>query len=226
MTGYANMEMNNSTALGRRLQSKFYEQGYGTLADKTRARVLVDRAEQKRNMPAKKKNTRANTRTATREERVMDAIKKTSGRRIEVKTLETKDNIQSYRKKTPFPMTAVMMTLIFGMVLAFVVHSSVRINEANAQLSELQAGIALQNAELRALEIELETKNDLRVIENIAVNELGMIKKENIDKEYISTSEEDSVVLAADGEEEQEEKNTTLLSAFSDRFGQLAEYFR
>ena len=226
MTGYANMDLNTPNALGRRLQSRFYEQGYGTLADKTRARVLVDRAEQKRNMPAKKKNTRANNRTATREERVMDAIAKTSGRRIEVKTLETKENVASYRKKTRFPIGAIMITLVLCMVLAFVVHSSVRINEANSQLSELQAGIALQNAELRALEMELETKNDLRVIEDIAVNELGMIKKENIDKEYISLSEEDSVLLANDGGEEQENKNTTLLSAFSDRFGQLAEYFR
>ncbi len=224
MTGYADMDMNNPTPLGRRLQSKFYEQGYGTLADKTRARVLVSRAEQKRNMPAKKKNTRANARTATHEERVMDAIVKTSGRRIEVKTLENKDTTKNYRKKTRFPITAVLMTLIFGMVLAFVVHSSVRINEANAELSELQAGIALQNAELRALEIELETKNDLRVIEDIAVNELGMIKKENIDKEYITLSEEDSVLLEEN--EKQESGNVGLLSAFSDRFGQLAEYFR
>ncbi len=230
MTGYANMNtnMNSTNTLGRRLQSRFYEQGYGTLADKTRARVLVSRAEQKRNMPAKKKNTRANTRTVTREERVMDAIAKTSGRRIEVKTLEVKDNTKHYRKKTRFPISAIMMTLMFGMVLAFVVHSSVRINEANTELSELQAGIALQNAELRALEIELETKNDLRVIENIAVNELGMIKKENIDKEYITLSEEDSVLLVHDtkSEDEQNSKGNGLLSAFSERLGQLAEYFR
>ncbi len=225
MTGYANMEMNTPNSLGRRLQSRFYERGYGTLADTTRARVLVDRAEQKRNMPPKKKNTRANNRTVTREERVMDAIIKTSGRRIEVKTLETKENTKSYRKKTKLPISAIMMTLIFGMLLAFVVHSSVRINEANAELSDLQAGIALQNAELRALEIELESKNDLRVIEDIAVNELGMIKKENIDKEYITLSEEDCVLLAPEDEQKQE-KAPTLLSAFSDRFGQLAEYFR
>ncbi len=223
MTGYANM--NNSNSLGLRLQSRFYEQGYGTLADKTRARVLVDRAEQKRNMPPKKKNTRGSVKKATREERVMNAIVKTSGRRIEVKTLDTKENIPSYRKKTRFPIGAVMLVLVLCMVLAFVVHSSVRINEANSQLSELQAGIALQNAELRALEIELESKNDLRVIEDIAVNELGMIKKENIDKEYITLSEQDNVLLYNDGEEEANESNT-LLSAFSDRFGQLAEYFR
>ncbi len=223
MTGYANM--NNSNSLGLRLQSRFYEQGYGTLADKTRARVLVDRAEQKRNMPPKKKNTRGSVKKATREERVMNAIVKTSGRRIEVKTLDTKENIPSYRKKTRFPIGAIMLVLVLCMVLAFVVHSSVRINEANSQLSELQAGIALQNAELRALEIELESKNDLRVIEDIAVNELGMIKKENIDKEYITLSEQDNVLLYNDGEEEANESNT-LLSAFSDRFGQLWEYFR
>ena len=223
MTGYAQMNTTPTNQLGRRLQTKFYEQGYGTLAEKTRARVLVDRAEQKRNMPAPKKNTRGAVKPATREERVREAITKTNGRRIEVNTLEMKQTTKSYRKRTPFPLAAVFMTLVLGMVLAFVVHSSVRINEANSALSDLQAGIALQNAELRALELEIETKNDLRVIEDIAVNQLGMTKKENITKEYISLCEEDNVILENNVEEEKE--NGSLLSAFSDRFAKLAEYF-
>lgn len=224
MTGYANMNITATNPLGRRLQTRFYEKGYGTLADKTRARVLTDRAEQKRNMPAPKKNTRGASRHATREERVMNAIMKTSGRRIEVKTLEVKEAPKSYRKKTPFPLGAVFMTLVFGMVLAFVVHSSVRINEANSALSDLQSEIALQNVELRALELELETKNDLRVIEDIAVNQLGMTKKENIDREYISLYEQDSVVLEQEEADQTQDKGN-LLSAFSNRFEKLAEYF-
>ena len=203
MTGYAGMNATETNQLGRRLQSRFYEQGYGTLADKTRARVLTDRAEQKRNMPAPKKNTRGGVKPATREERVRDAIMKTSGRRIEVKTVEVKQTPKSYRKRSPFPLGAVFMTLVLGMVLAFVVHSSVRINEANSALSDLQAGIALQNAELRALELELETKNDLRLIEDIAVNQLGMTKKDNITKQYITLCEEDSVVLELNEEEKE-----------------------
>ncbi len=223
MTGYADMSVNNANQLGRRLQYRFYEQGYGTLADKTRARVLTDKAEQKRNMPARKKNTRGASHHVSREERVMDAIVKIGGRRIETKTLEVKQKPKTYTKKSPFPLSAIFMTLILGMVLAFVVHSSVRINEANSALSDLQAGIALQNAELRALELEIETKNDLRVIEDIAVNQLGMTKKDNINKEYISLSEEDSVVF--ESAPVQEEGNGNLLSAFSDRFEKLAEYF-
>ena len=116
------------------------------------------------------------------------------------------------------------MTLVLGMVLAFVVHSSVRINEANSALSDLQAGIALQNAELRALELEIETRNDLRVIEDIAINQLGMTKKENINKEYISLCEEDNVVL--EGADVEENVSGDLLSAISGRFGKLLEYFK
>lgn len=222
MTGYA--DVNTTTnQLGRKLQYKFYEQGYGTLADKTRARVLTDRAEQKRNMPAQKKNTRAKKNTLDREERVMNAIMKSSGRRIEVKTLEVKQAPKNYRKKTPFPLGAVFMTLIFGMVLAFVVHSSVRINEANSALSDLQAGIALQNAELRAIELELENKNNLAVIEDIAINQLGMTKKENINKEYISLCEEDNVVIVQ--KDTEGEATGSLLSTIAGRFGMLSEYF-
>ena len=224
MTGYAGMNTTTANQLGRKLQYKFYEQGYGTLADKTRARVLTDKAEQKRNMPAPKKNTRGAKSNVGREERVMNAIMKTSGRRIEVKTLEVKQTPKSYRKRTPFPLGAVFMTLIFGMVLAFVVHSSVRINEANSAFSDLQAGIALQNAELRALELEIETINDLRVIEDIAINQLGMTKKENINKEYISLCEEDNVVL--EGADVEENVSGDLLSAISGRFGKLLEYFK
>ena len=224
MTGYVS-EMNSVNSLGRKLQLRFYEQGYGTLADKTRARVLIDRAEQKRNLPEKRKNTRANMKAQTREDRVMNAIIKSSGRRIEVETLEVKEQPKNYRKKTSFPLGAIMMPLIFGMVLAFVVHSSVRINEANSALSDLQAGIALQNSELRSLELQLETKNDLRSIEEIATTQLGMIKKENIDTEYMTINDEDSVVIEEDAEE-QMDGGAGLLSAFKDRMDQLAEYFR
>ena len=190
MTGCAEMNMDSANQLCQKLQTKFYEQGYGTLAEKTRARVLTDRAERKKNMPAPRKNTRGKVQAPSREERVLDAIIKNSGRRIEVKTLDSKPNAKKYTKKTHFPLSTLFMTLVLGMVLAFVVHSSVRINEANAEVADLQTGIALQNAELRELEIEIETKNDLRVIEDIAVNRLGMTKKDTIRKEYISLYEE------------------------------------
>ena len=225
MTGYADMNLNNANTLGRRLQSRFHEQGYGTLADKTRARVLTDRAEKKRNMPAQKKTTRASAKKTTREESVMDAIMKTSGRRIEVKTLQVKETPKNYRKKTSLPLGMIMMVVVFGMVLAFVVHSSVRINEANSELTDLQRSVALQNAELRAIELELETKNDLRVIEDIAINQLGMTKKENIDREYISLNDEDSVVLEED-DATQEGGGGSLLSAFATDLKKLAEYFK
>ena len=224
MTGYASMNDTTINQLGRKLQSRFHEQGYGTLADKTRARVLTDKAEQKRNMPAPRKNTRAPKSTLGREERVMNAIMKTSGRRIEVKTLEVAKTPKNYRKKTSFPIGAVFMTLIFGMVLAFVVHSSVRINEANSALSDLQSDIALQNVELRALELELETKYDVREIEDIAVNRLGMTKKENINKEYISLGEGDEVVVAE--VEQSAAAGGNLLSAIAYRFDKLVEYFK
>jgi hypothetical protein len=61
------------------------------------------------------------------------------------------------------------------------------------------------------------------VIEDIAVNQLGMTKKENVTKEYISLGEEDNVVLEKNIEEEKQ--NGSLLSAFSDRFEKFAEYF-
>ena len=54
------------------------------------------------------------------------------------------------------------------------------------------------------------------------VNQLGMTKKDNITKQYITLCEEDSVVLELN---EEEKENGSLLSAFSDRFGILAEYF-
>lgn len=225
MTGYAEINMDSANQLCQKLQTKFYEQGYGTLADKTRARVLTDKAERKSNMPAPRKNTRGNTKLPSREERVLDAIVKNSGRRIEVTSFDSKPNAKNYTKKTHFPLGTLFMTLALGMVLAFVVHSSVRINEANAELADLQAEIALQNSELRELELEMETKNDLRVIEDIAINQLGMTKKENIRKEYISLYEEDEVIIEEVDESVENNASGNLLSAFSDRFKILSEYF-
>ena len=59
--------------------------------------------------------------------------------------------------------------------------------------------------------IALEVKNDLRTIEDIAVNKLGMVKKDLVTRQYIKISDEDMIETFDD--ENTNVGLTTLLSA-------------
>lgn len=86
------------------------------------------------------------------------------------------------------------------------------VGRASDELSNLKSEAAqLANTE-RELSQALDRKNDLRTIERIAVDELGMIGTDLITKKYISFSGID-VIEAYDDEEEESVGLSTLLSA-------------
>lgn len=124
-----------------------------------------------------------------------------------------------------FPISVLASIIICSVMVMCIVYGAVKINGVMRDVSELES----ENAELaykeHELSLSLEEKNDLRVIEQIAVNELGMIKKDFITKNYITMGKEDKIeTYNVDGEGAKESGVSTLLSAISERFGKLVEY--
>ena len=86
------------------------------------------------------------------------------------------------------------------------------VGHASDEVSDLKNEAAqLSNIE-RVLSQALDRKNDLRTIERIAVDELGMIGTDLITKKYISFSGID-VIEAYDDEETESVGLSTLLAA-------------
>lgn len=126
-------------------------------------------------------------------------------------------------RRTPFPTGIMMLTVSFALILAIVVYSSSLISDAGSRISDLKKeSVSLSDTE-QSLELMLETKNDLRVIEDLAVNQIGMVKKDQIERKYITVFGGDSVILT-DRQDADTALIPSLMSAISDKLSSLSEY--
>jgi hypothetical protein len=116
----------------------------------------------------------------------------------------------SFRK---IPAAMVFMVMLCAVSLMLVVSSSVLVSDASGDYAEAQNDVSLMAKEESELLIALEVKNDLRTIENIAVNKLGMVKKDLVTRQYISLGDED--IIETFEEEDRNVGLSTLLSAIS-----------
>ncbi len=111
------------------------------------------------------------------------------------------------------PAAMVFMVMLCAVSLMLVVSSSVLVSDASGDYAEAQNDVSLMAKEESELLVALEVKNDLRTIENIAVNKLGMVKKDLVSRQYISLGDED--VIETYEEEDRNVGLSTLLSAIS-----------
>lgn len=119
------------------------------------------------------------------------------------------------RKSSKISLGALMSVVISAIVLAMIVYSGAQINEGirtNAKLTAQYAQIVNEN---QALQLQLDAKNNVAVIEDIAKNDLGMIKMSMAEQKYVAVGGEDTVENYVD-EKEEISVGTTLLNTFGD----------
>ena len=80
------------------------------------------------------------------------------------------------------------------------------------QLSALQTTAA-------DLELKIEEKNDIRTIEKIATEELGMVKEDSVQKKYVSLSDGERIDLVEEPQTDTEEGLGTMLSSILSALG-------
>ena len=91
------------------------------------------------------------------------------------------------------------------------------INSLNARQTELDETAA-------KLELQLEMRDDIRVIENIAISRIGMVNSDLAVTKYVTVAAEDKVeILRVD--EEEKGGLSALLSALGEGIGKFSEYF-
>ena len=114
---------------------------------------------------------------------------------------------------TRVPVGMLFMVMLCVVSLMLIVSSSVLVSDASGSYADEQDSVSALAKQEDELLIALEVKNDLRTIENIAVNELGMVKKDLVTRQYIKLSDED--VIETFEEEDRNVGLSTLLSAIS-----------
>jgi hypothetical protein len=98
----------------------------------------------------------------------------------------------SYRR-TSATVAAVSLCIVFMLVLALPISLSVLIHNESAELSALNSRIRTKEAEIEALEIELDRKNDLFRLEDLAVGKYGMVSLDNSAYKVITVHPSDAI---------------------------------
>lgn len=140
--------------------------------------------------------------------------------------LVKQDNVTTVNAavKKPFPVGAVVIVTICTLLFMFTVMSYVQINEYTIEVALLRGELTDLAGEKKDLSLAIEEKNDMLKIEQYAVENLGMVKADQLTKKHISLDQEDKVEIV----ETEPSKDATVvsgvMSAIGENFEGLWEY--
>ena len=123
-------------------------------------------------------------------------------------------------KKKVIPPVFVAMLLVSTLMIMFLVMSISEIYETTNEIAMLEEQIATLKADAEDLKIQLEEKNDIRVIEEIATTQLGMTKEDSTQRKYVSLSDGERIDIIE--VETDEETGGVLLSSI---FSAIGDFF-
>lgn len=109
------------------------------------------------------------------------------------------------------------------MILVLAISDSYR---TTREIARLEAELQTLQDEAAELRLQLEEKNDIRVIEEIATKELGMVKEDSLQRRYISISDGEHIELLNTEEENEEQTGGVLLSSIFSALGDLFDRFK
>lgn len=135
----------------------------------------------------------------------------------------TLDNFEIVKRKTStMPFSKIVSVIAVFMIFATVVYVSSLVNQEARRGDELANSLEILNKENKELQQQLAEKVSLSLIEDIAKNDLGMIKISEAEQRYISLKGEDSIKVY------DPDSNTpfvlNLLNAFSNMVLSALEY--
>lgn len=135
----------------------------------------------------------------------------------DVETLKAKAN-------RPLPVSAVVMITICTLLLGMTLFSYVQINEYTVEVASLRGELADLEDEKKELDLVLEEKNDMTALQKYAVENLGMVKSDQLTKKHISLEQEDKVEVVAEAPAEDVTVVSGVMSAIGENFKGLWEY--
>lgn len=148
---------------------------------------------------AEKAKAEASAKTAAARKASSTALEKrrTESPAKSAKKVRTKVRLNTIaaEKKYSFPVSIVLTALLFTGLIMMIITSSVEISAVTASNVALQNQYAATVKDANELRLLLETRDDLRVVEEMARNELGMVKKDEVAHYYISVRQQDKIEL-------------------------------
>ena len=183
---------------------------YNRTTAKPTANVRAQSGKRSGNLPAERRT--ANTGIYRRFIRPMLLVKQDDVKTVKVSA------------RRPFPVGAVVMVTICTLLLMFTVMSYVQINEYTIEVALLRGEITDLAGEKKELALALEEKNDMLLIEEYAVENLGMVKADQLTKKHITLDQEDKVEVVETEPSQDATVVSSVMSAIGENFRGLWEY--
>ena len=127
-------------------------------------------------------------------------------------------------EKKAFPVTLLLGILIIAVIFMALVSGMSKVYQSNREIARLEKQLEQLEETAEQLELRLEDKNDVKTIEAMASERLGMVKEEYVQKEYISLSDGERIELIDSGEEES--SGGVMLSSVFSALGDFFERFK
>ncbi len=132
--------------------------------------------------------------------KTQSAVKERSGERLRKKSIVAIHTIV-VDKKYAFPISIVLVALCFTVLIMATVTTSVQISEIVAENSMLERQYNSLVSDENELRLLLETRDDLRVVETLAKEEYGMVKKDQVERYYLTVHKEDKIEIVEEVKE-------------------------
>jgi len=145
---------------------------YANRRAKTREQIL---AERKNALKAEKARVKA--------------AKKAEARRLEAERKLRLGEIAV--KRHPISITSVMLALVFTVMSMVLIYSGTQIYEHTHEISVLKDELKATANRETELTLELEIRDDIRTIERIARERIGMVKGDLVEKRFVSLNDTD-----------------------------------
>ena len=127
-------------------------------------------------------------------------------------------------RRSPFPVGTIVLIIVFTLTLMATISSFAQLSEYRADISVLentQTKLELDRSRLTGL---VESREDVRVIEKIATQDIGMVSAELAKGRFVSLADSDRVEVIEDAPEKEDGVFATILSAIAVNLGELSDY--
>ena len=134
------------------------------------------------------------------------------------------EEIKVERKK--MPKTFLIVLALSTIMIMLIIMSVAQIYQTTQEVSMLEDTIENLKETIDDLELKLDEKNDIRLIEQMATTEMGMVKEDSLQRKYISLSDGERVDLIEAPNAAEEGGAGTMLSSIFSVFSDFLEYFK
>ncbi len=128
-------------------------------------------------------------------------------------------------KKAPLPIAYASLVTVCAVMAMVMIFSYSQVSECEGMIGNMNSRYNELSETAAKLELQLETRDDIRKIENIAVDYIGMVNSDVAQTKFVSVSADDRVEILKTETEEEEGVFSALLSAIGEGIGKFSEYF-